>query len=234
MSFTNTEGAPLRCHQHALIPFWTDYLQSSWFLCLFTASHPHCCCQIPRHWCSFLQIGSGLMQGPRQTNKSELCSAWHIWHMQAQPALSWPLLRKAGVGKSHQRLRKMGKTCTIFAAFVCETSSFNFIWSSLLPKAPGALLSSCTEQQGVMHAQKTGAVRSINTEVTHFKSGRRQAGKILYQIRAMCIFKAFVSDSGWCQMFYGGKLKLRRLTKQALCNGGSWQLKTGRTPARYS
>lgn len=91
--------------------------------------------------------------------------------------------------------------CIYFAAFVCETSSFIFIWFSLVTKAPSALLSTCTEQQGIMYAQKTGAVWSINTKVTHFKSARRQAGSVPYHIRAnvsvpgFCLWQWLVPDA---------------------------------------
>lgn len=73
---------------------------------------------------------------------------------------------------------------SVSAAFVCETSSFIFIWFSLVTKAPSALLATHTEQQGIVYAWKTGAVWSINTEVTRFKSSRRQAGSMPYQVRA--------------------------------------------------
>lgn len=91
--------------------------------------------------------------------------------------------------------------CIYFAAFVCETSSSIFIWFSLVTKAPSALLSTCTEQQGIMYAQTTGAVWLINTKVTHFKSARRQAGSVPYHVRAnvsvpgFCLWQWLVPDA---------------------------------------
>lgn len=99
-------------------------------------------------------------------------------------ARAWPQPRNTGMGKRHQRQRKVGSICIYFTAFVCETLSFVFIWFSPVTKAPSALLSIRTGQQGIAHAQQLGAARSINTEVTHFKSARRQAGSVPYHIRA--------------------------------------------------
>lgn len=113
-------------------------------------------------------------------------------------ARAWPQPRNTGMGKSHQRLREAGIIFIYFAAFVCGTSSFIFMWFSQVTKAPSALLSVCTEQQGVVYTRKTGAAWSINTEVIHFKSGRRQAGSVPYHIKAnvrFCLWQWLVPDA---------------------------------------
>lgn len=106
-------------------------------------------------------------------------------------ARAQPQLRNAGLGKSHQAWRKVGSICIYSAAIVYEKSSFISIWFSRVTKAPSALLSMCTEQQRVGYVQKTGAVCSINTEVAHLKSGRRQAGSEPYHLRANTRVPAF-------------------------------------------
>lgn len=72
-------------------------------------------------------------------------------------ASAWTQHRNTGMGKSHQRQTKMGSICIYLAAFICETLYFIFISCSLVTKAPIALLSTCTEQQGIVYAWKTGA-----------------------------------------------------------------------------
>lgn len=68
-SLRNSEGAYLCCQKHALIPFWTDYLQSTWFPCLLAASHLYYRCQIQWHWCSgselYSQRGSFRVSGTK-------------------------------------------------------------------------------------------------------------------------------------------------------------------------
>lgn len=111
-----------------------------------------------------------------------------------------------GMRKIHQRQKKVGSICIFLAAFVCEILSFIFMWFSLVTKAPGALLS--TEQQGIAYAWKIDGMCSINTEATHFKSARSQAGSMLYPIRANLRVQHFASQSGQCQMLYREKLTM--------------------------
>lgn len=80
-SFTNSEEAHLCCHKHALIPFWTDYLQSAYFPCLLPAPHLYYRCQIQWHWCSFLQSEAELYS---QHSSFRVSDTKQIRHEQCQ------------------------------------------------------------------------------------------------------------------------------------------------------
>lgn len=142
-----------------------------------------------------------------------LCCSWVL--TPAPFRLSQTLLGNTGMGKSHQRLKKVKNICIFFAAFVSETSSFIFIRSSLA-KSPSALHYSCMEQQHAVHAQNLGEllVQKLHS-LNQPKAGREHAlsDQSSVYLPGICLQQRL------CQMIFKRKAKA---TETWQSNGGSW------------